>query len=197
MKVLLVIDIQNDFMPGGSLAVKEADTIIPKINQLIEEFPIVIASQDYHPKIHYSFASTHGRKIGDLLDENGHVQLLWPEHCIQGSKGAEFHKDLYQGGIDFIIKKGTDPHIDSYSAFFDNQRKKDTGLNRLLTQLGASELTIVGVATDYCVKYTALDALELGYKVIIKTSCCKGVNAKKGDVEKAIEELRSKGAIIE
>lgn len=194
MKALIVIDMQNDFMPGGSLAVERADTMIDFINQKMQEYPFVIATIDDHPSDHISFASTHKKVVGEFIQVDNHLQMLWPPHCVHGTKGYELHPKLLKKEIDFIIQKGTDKLIDSYSAFFDNQRKNTTNLDTVLKKAGVLELDVVGVATEYCVKYTVLDALSLGYKVVVYKSGCKGITPN-GEKEAYIE-MQNKGAIL-
>jgi nicotinamidase/pyrazinamidase len=197
-KALIVVDIQNDFLPGGRLAVPDGDKIIPKVNDLIKKFDLVIATQDWHPANHISFAENHkGKKPGDKITVEGVEQILWPLHCVQNTFGAEFAKDLLKDKFTAVIRKGTDPMIDSYSGFFDNARKKDTGLDNLLKSLNVSEVYIVGLATDYCVKFTALDAVSLGYKTHVIRDACMGVNLKPNDTENALNELKKAGVIIE
>lgn len=199
MKALLIIDVQNDFCPGGSLAVPEGDKIIPIINRLKQSgtFPIVVLTQDWHPKNHLSFASNHrGKKIGEVVDVDGIPQILWPDHCLQGSEGARFHKDLKIELSDVTLHKGTDPRVDSYSAFYDNAHKRDTGLTKLLKEKEVDETYLCGLATDYCVKYSVLDAIGEGFKVNVILDACRGVDLKPGDGEKAIAEMKAKGARI-
>ena len=194
MKVLIVVDIQNDFLPGGSLAVGQGDEVIPIINQLMDKFELVVATQDWHPAEHGSFASNHkGRKPGDQIELFGLNQILWPDHCIQNSSGAEFSRELNVSSIDKIIQKGTDMLIDSYSGFFDNGKKKDTGLDGYLKENKVETVFVVGLATDYCVKYTAMDAKELGYRTFIVPDATRAVNLHKNDFEKSIEEMLTLG----
>ncbi len=195
---LIVVDIQNDFLPGGALAVPSGDEIIPVINKLMKQFPIVIATQDWHPKDHKSFAVNHpDKKPGDKILLEGLEQILWQSHCVQNTYGAELSKHLDKSRITYTVKKGTDPNIDSYSAFFDNARKKSTGLDDLLKSNNVNDVYVVGLATDYCVKYTVLDAMSLGYKTHLITAGCKGININPNDVDKAINQMRQLGAIIE
>ncbi len=196
MKALIIVDVQNDFCPGGALAVQEGDTIIPIINKIQTQFDLVVATQDWHPKDHKSFASNNGKKVGENINLNGLPQILWPDHCVQGSKGAEFVSDLNMKKIDHIIQKGTDPEIDSYSGFFDNGHKKKTALDDYLHMKGVDEVFVVGLATDYCVKFTALDAVKLRYRTNLIVDACRGVNLAQGDVEKAVDEMRNNGVTI-
>ena len=197
MKALILVDIQNDFVPGGALAVPEGDKIIPIVNRLQKFFDLIVATQDWHPASHGSFASNHkGKKPGDTIELEGLQQILWPDHCIQNTRGAEFVPHLDTSRFAKIFHKGTDPSIDSYSTFFDNAHRKSTGLKNFLKEKGAKEIYIAGLATDYCVKYSALDAIPLGFRTFVIEDACRGVNLKPGDTEKAIREMRNAGAII-
>ncbi|YCM46190.1 bifunctional nicotinamidase/pyrazinamidase [Verrucomicrobiaceae bacterium 227] len=197
MKALLVIDLQNDFLPGGSLGVPGGDQIIPLVNELMPEYPLVVATQDWHPENHTSFASNHsGKNIGDTIELDGLQQILWPTHCIEGSKGAKFADSLDTRRFDHIIRKGSDPQIDSYSGFFDNGHRKSTGLTKLLKEKGVTEVHLCGLATDYCVKFTALDALKEGFKVTLIKDACRGVNLNPDDVHHALSLLESEGVKI-
>lgn len=176
MNALLIIDIQNDFLPGGSLAVPEGDTIIPVVNELQKHFDLVIATQDWHPANHGSFASNHNnKKPGDVVDLYGTEQVLWPDHCVQYTKGAELAESLNKERFSRIIQKGTDAGIDSYSGFFDNKHKKATGLQEFLNYKKIDRLVLTGLAADVCVKYTAVDALELGYETFVIKDATKAV----------------------
>jgi len=192
MSVLLLVDIQHDFLPGGALAVPYGDHILPVVEELILDADHVIASQDYHPSGHASFASTHGKEIGEKIDLDGVDQHLWPDHCVQGSHGAK----LVIEKPDHIVQKGVDIQVDSYSAFFDNGRKRQTGLNGYLKKLGVKEIVIAGLALDYCVKFTALDAISLGYRVHLVRDGCKAVNINPDDEERSLVEMACKGVII-
>ncbi|MEW4564502.1 bifunctional nicotinamidase/pyrazinamidase [Bremerella sp. JC770] len=197
MKALLLIDIQNDFLPGGALAVADGDQVIPVANRLMNDFPLVVATQDWHPRDHRSFASQHpGRSVGEVVDLDGLDQVLWPDHCVQGSEGAKFAPGLNLDGIDYVIQKGTDVHIDSYSGFFDNGHRKSTGLEMLLQDQGVSEVQLVGLATDYCVRFTALDAVALGLKTSVVLEGIRGVELKSGDCAMAIHEMRRAGVDV-
>ncbi len=194
MKALLMVDLQNDFLPGGALAVRGGDEIVAVANQLMPQYDLVVATQDWHPSDHKSFASQHpGKRPGDVVDLGGLQQHLWPVHCVQGTRGADFADDLNRQGIHHVIHKGTDPHVDSYSAFFDNARRKETRLAQLLRMHGVTELHVMGLATDYCVKATALDAVELGFRTILLTDAVRGVEAHQGDCLRAIEEMQRAG----
>ncbi len=196
MKGLLVVDIQNDFCLGGSLEVRDSNSIIPIVNNLIEYFNekklFITATMDWHPKNHGSFASNSNGNIGELGKLNGLDQIWWPNHCIQDTFGARLHSDLNK--INNIVYKGCDPSVDSYSGFFDNGRINKTNLDELLRSKEIDDLYIVGLATDYCVKYTVLDALSLGYNVNLVVDACRGVNINPTDTELALNEMEEKGA---
>jgi nicotinamidase/pyrazinamidase len=197
MNALVLVDIQNDFVPGGALAVPEGDRIVPLVNELQEHFALVIATQDWHPVNHGSFAANHvGKKPGDIVDLGGLPQILWPIHCVQGSAGADFVPTLDRSRFDHTFVKGTDPGIDSYSAFFDNGHRQSTGLAEYLRGKGVTDIYLAGLATDYCVKYTAFDAVESGFKVHVIEDACRGVELQPGDVGAALEEMRAVGADV-
>jgi len=197
MKALLLIDIQNDFLPGGALAVTDGDQVVSVANRLMNEYPLVVATQDWHPGDHRSFASQHpGRRVGEVIDLDGRDQVLWPDHCVQESEGAKFAPGLNRDGINHVIQKGTDVPIDSYSGFFDNGHRKSTGLETLLRDQGVSEVQLVGLATDYCVKFTALDAVSLGLKTSVVLEGIRGVELKTGDCALAIDEMRRAGVDV-
>jgi len=165
MKALIVVDLQNDFVPGGSLAVPRGNEIIPLVNRIQEKFDLVVATQDWHPKNHMSFASNHpGKNVFDTIMLGGMEQVLWPDHCVQGDKGAMFVKGFDERRVEAIFRKGTNPEIDSYSGFFDNGRKKSTGLGDYLKGRGVKQVYICGLAAEFCVLYTALDAIDLGFE---------------------------------
>jgi len=194
---LILVDIQYDFLPGGALATQHGDDIIPRVNELTGHFDLTIATQDWHPADHKSFAANHpGSEEGDVIDLNGLDQILWPVHCVQGSKGARFPDELHTGSIDRIFRKGTDPEIDSYSGFFDNGHRKATGLGDFLQGQGIKYVFIAGLATDYCVKFTALDAVELDFETYVIEDACRGVNLNPGDIDQAIEDMKEKGIQI-
>uniref|UniRef100_UPI00025590C6 bifunctional nicotinamidase/pyrazinamidase n=1 Tax=Oceanicola sp. S124 TaxID=1042378 RepID=UPI00025590C6 len=174
---LLVIDLQKDFCPGGALAVAEGDLIVPGINALMTDFDVVILTQDWHPAGHSSFASSHpGAEVMSLTQMPYGPQVLWPDHCIQGSDGAAFHPDLTVDRADLIIRKGCNPAIDSYSAFFENDHRTPTGLEGYLRTRGITGLTLVGLATDFCVNYSAVDAAKLGFAVTVRRDLCRGID---------------------
>ncbi len=193
---LIITDVQNDFCPGGSLAVADGDKIVPIINEISPKFDKVVATQDWHPFNHVSFAKTHGRKLYDVITVNGIQQVLWPEHCVSGTLGADFHKDLDAREIDLIIRKGTDPLIDSYSTFLENDRKTETGLHYYLQGLGLKDLFFTGLATDYCVYYSALDAINLGFHVSVVLDATRGVDVPAGNMDKAIEDMKQRGITV-
>ncbi len=197
MKALLIIDVQNDFLPKGALAVKDGEQIIPYINDIMGNYELVVATQDWHPAEHGSFAMHHkDGEVGSLGELHGLPQILWPVHCVQNSEGAKLASALKVEAIDNIVYKGEDITVDSYSGFFDNGRRNQTTLHEYLQSQTVTELHVVGLATDYCVKFTVLDALDLGYKVTLLTEGCRGVNLKAGDVDKAIIDMQEAGAEI-
>jgi len=197
MRALLLVDIQNDFIPGGALAVPAGDEVIAVANRILPSYEYVVATQDWHPGSHKSFASQHkDQNIGDVVEWDGLQQILWPDHCIQDSTGAEFCADLHSGGIFKVIRKGTDPNIDSYSGFFDNGHRKATGLEELLRTRDIDAVDIMGLATDYCVKFTALDAAELGFETSLLLDGCRGVEIKPGDCDAAVQDMRAAGVRI-
>jgi nicotinamidase/pyrazinamidase len=192
VRALILVDIQNDFLPGGSLAVPDGDAIIPLVNELQKCFPVVVATQDWHPANHGSFAINHpGKKVYDQIELNGLPQTLWPAHCVQNTPGADFAPQLRKEKIARVFQKGTERGIDSYSGFFDNGHRRSTGLADWLKTKGASDVWICGLATDYCVKFTALDAASLGFPTQVVEDACRGVNVNSGDVARAIKEMRS------
>ncbi|UCS92777.1 bifunctional nicotinamidase/pyrazinamidase [Echinicola marina] len=195
MDALLIVDVQNDFLPGGTLAVEEGDQIIPVINKLQEKFDFIVATQDWHPSVHRSFAKNHpGRQIGEIISLNGDEQVLWPVHCVEGSEGAKFHKDLDREKWKKVFQKGTNPMVDSYSGFYDNSRKENTGLSDYLHDHDITDVYIVGLAADYCVKFTVLDAIREGFDVNLVTDATKAVNLAPEDLENALKEMSKAGA---
>lgn len=194
---LILVDIQNDFLPGGALAVPDGRSVVPVANRLIPRFELVIATQDWHPANHGSFASQHaGHDIGEVIDFNGLQQVLWPDHCVQTTSGAEFSEELNTAGIHRVFHKGTDTAVDSYSGFFDNGRRNSTGLGDFLRGEGVQRVFVLGLATDYCVKYTALDARDTGLETVLVEDGCRGVELSPGDCERAITELRNAGVSV-
>jgi len=197
MTALLLIDIQNDFMPGGALAVPGGDEIIPMVNHLMSGFDLVVATQDWHPADHGSFAANHpGKALFEQIDLDGLPQTLWPVHCVQNTGGALFAPSLDTRRIERVFTKGLNPRIDSYSGFYDNGHRASTGMGGWLKARGVRKLCIAGVATDYCVKFTVLDALTEGFEVQLLADACRGVDLNTGDGERAIEAMRDAGAVI-
>lgn len=194
---LILVDIQNDFCPGGALAVPEGDQVVPIANRLAARFETVVATQDWHPADHGSFAANHpGRKVGELIELAGLTQVLWPVHCVQKTHGAALVQALDQSPIDEIFHKGTDPLIDSYSGFYDNGHRKRTGLSAWLQAAGIGEVYVMGLATDYCVKFTALDAVREGFRTHLIVDACRGVNLQPGDDERAVREMAARGVSL-
>lgn len=194
MRALILIDIQYDFLPGGALAAPRGDEILPVARELIDKAELVVASQDWHPPDHLSFASQHpGKKPGDVIDLDGLEQILWPDHCVQGSRGAEIHDSLPVERIERVFRKGVDRRIDSYSAFFDNARRRATGLGDYLEEREVEHVTLAGLATDYCVKFSALDARSLGFETAVVQDACRGIELEKGDIDRAWKEMKAAG----
>jgi nicotinamidase/pyrazinamidase len=195
MKALLIVDMQYDFLPGGSLAVNEGDETTPLINRLQKSFDFVVATQDWHPANHKSFAANHpGKEPGECIDLNGVQQVLWPVHCVQGSSGADFHSQLSKSTWKAIFQKGQNQFVDSYSAFFDNNRNGNTGLSAFLKEAGVDKLYVCGLALDYCVKFTVLDGLSEGFQVYLIYDASKAVNLSPDDGYKALREMEAAGA---
>jgi len=196
MKALLIVDIQYDFCPGGALAVPDGDTIIPTVNQLIDHFDVIVQTQDWHPEGHSSFASSHeGKEPFDTVEMDYGTQVLWPDHCVQGSKGAEFHNDLNTLKSQVIIRKGFRKAIDSYSTFFENDQETATGLTGYLKQRGITDLYAVGLATDFCVKWSILDGIDEGFNMHIVEDAVKGIDLN-GSLDEAWDEMKKKGVKI-
>jgi nicotinamidase/pyrazinamidase len=194
---LILVDLQNDFLPGGALAVPEGDRVIPVANRLMDDFGIIVATQDWHPPDHGSFAANHpGKGLYEVIDLNGLPQVLWPVHCVEGRAGAEFAPGVEVGRITRVFRKGTDRGIDSYSGFYDNGHRRSTGLGEWLREQEVDRVTVCGLATDYCVKFTALDAVAEGFEVVLHLPACRGVDLQAGDVDRAVEEMREKGVEI-
>ncbi|MGH1412587.1 MAG: bifunctional nicotinamidase/pyrazinamidase [Pelagimonas sp.] len=193
MQALIVIDLQNDFCPGGSLAVTEGDEIVAPINALMDAFDAVILTQDWHPVGHSSFASSHRSQAPfDVIDMPYGPQVLWPDHCVQGTSGADFHADLNIDKADIIVRKGFRPEIDSYSAFFENDHKTPTGLEGYLRTRGIVDLTFVGLATDFCVNFSAVDAAKLGFDVSVRQDLCRAIDLD-GSLTGAKEGMKTAG----
>ena len=197
MDALLVVDIQNDFLPGGALAVPDGDQVIPIANRLMGFFSLILATQDWHPANHGSFAANHpNRHPGEVINLNGIMQVLWPVHCVQGSSGAAFSAQLRTERFSKVFRKGIDPGIDSYSGFFDNGKKRSTGLTEYLRDRNVNQLFICGLATDYCVKFSALDSINSGIRTHVIEDACRGVELNPGDSAAAIAEMRQAGVSI-
>lgn len=195
MEALILVDLQNDFCPGGALAVPDGDAVVPLANRLMEKFDLVIATQDWHPADHGSFAPCHpGREAGEVVELNGRPQILWPAHCVQNTRGADFHPQLDLGRIRKIVHKGTDPRIDSYSTFFDNAHRRSTGLADYLKRHIVDRVYLAGLATDYCVKFSAMDARQLGLETFVIEDACRGIDLHAGDVAASLDEMRRAGA---
>ena len=190
---LLIIDVQNDFCPAGALAVVGGNEIIPHINEEMAKYDCVVLTQDWHPKGHSSFATSHeGKNPLELIKMPYGDQVLWPDHCVQGSKGAEFHPDLNIEQANAIIRKGSNPFIDSYSAFFENDRKTATGLDGYFKSLEIERINLVGLATDFCVNFSAQDAANLGYKVSVLEKMCRAIDLN-GSLAAAKSEMQDCG----
>jgi nicotinamidase/pyrazinamidase len=194
--MLVVIDVQNDFCPGGALAVGDGDAVVPIINRLMTQFQQSVATQDWHPKEHSSFAANHaGRQPFETVPMPYGAQTLWPVHCVQGSSGAELHRDLDQGRIEMVIRKGFRPEIDSYSAFFENDHRTTTGLAGYLRDRGVKRAYFAGLATDYCVAYSALDCARMGFETAVILDACRAIDLD-GSLSRAIGEMRKAGIRI-
>lgn len=195
-QALIVIDQQNDFCPGGALAVDGGDQIVPGINALLADFGAVILTQDWHPAGHSSFASSHpGKDPFEVIEMPYGPQVLWPDHCVQGTQGALFHPDLMSDRADLIIRKGYNPQIDSYSAFFENDQTTPTGLEGYLKTRGISDLTMVGLALDFCVNYSAVDAAKLGFNVTVRSDLCRAIDMD-GSLDAALSGMAEAGVTI-
>ena len=196
MKALIIVDVQYDFLPGGSLAVAKGDEIIPVINYIQKDYDLLVATQDWHPDNHLSFASQHEGKLPfEVIDLFGLEQVLWPDHCVQGSYGAEFSADLNMNRVEAIFRKGMERNIDSYSGFFDNGKRKDTGLAGYLKARKVDEVHICGLAADYCVYFTAMDALAEGFKTSIISKATKAID-KGAFMEKKNEFIQTGGLLL-
>lgn len=197
IRALILVDMQNDFLPGGSLPVPKGDEIVPKVNRLIElPFDVIVASKDWHPKEHGSFAETHGRRVGERIALQGIEQILWPVHCVQDTSGSMFAPGWDVTKVHKVFLKGIDTQIDSYSTFFDNAMRRATGLEEYLRERKVEAVYLAGLATDYCVRFSALDALDLGFETYVIADACRGINLQKGDVEAALQEIRRKGGHV-
>ena len=197
MNALILVDLQNDFLPGGALAVPHGDEIIPIANELQRKFALVLATKDWHPPDHSSFATNHpGKKPGDRIILDGIEQILWPVHCVQNTQGAEFAPSFDTSRIAQIFHKGIDPKIDSYSTFFDNAHRRHTGLAHYLEELGIKDIYLMGLALDYCVKYSTLDARQLGLNTHVIVDGCRGIELAPGDIDRALDEMERVGAVL-
>jgi nicotinamidase/pyrazinamidase len=197
LKALILVDIQNDFVPGGALAVAHGDEVVSVANEVQAGFDLVVASQDWHPADHGSFAANHpGRAPGETIELGGLPQILWPVHCVQETPGADFVEGLDRRRIARVFAKGCDPIVDSYSAFFDNGRRRSTGLADYLRGKGVETVALLGLATDYCVKFTALDAVREGFRTRVLMEGCRAVDLEPGDGERAFEEMRAAGVEV-
>ena len=196
-RALILVDIQNDFIPGGALAVAGGDKVVPVANRVQQAFDLVLATQDWHPANHGSFAASHpGKKPFEQIELNGLPQTLWPVHCVQNTPGAELARALDRERIAKVFPKGTDPNIDSYSGLFDNGHRRSTGLGEWLKAQAVTEVFVCGLATDYCVKLTALDAAKMGFKTHLIEDASRGVNLRPDDVRNAIEEMKRAGVVV-
>ena len=197
MNALILVDLQNDFLPGGALAVPHADEVIPLADELQRRFDLVVATKDWHPSNHGSFAANHpGKKPGERIILDGIEQILWPVHCVQNTHGAEFAPGFDTSRIADVFHKGTERNIDSYSTFFDNAHRRHTGLAHYLEKRGIKDIYVMGLALDYCVKYSALDARHLGLNTHVIVDGCRGIELKSGDIGRALNEIKRVGAVL-
>ncbi|MEH7828611.1 bifunctional nicotinamidase/pyrazinamidase [Gemmobacter denitrificans] len=195
-EALIVIDVQNDFCPGGALAVADGDAILPEVNALLRHYPVRVLTQDWHPADHASFAANHGDAAPFSVTHMPYgPQVLWPVHCVQGSQGAAFHPGLDCDAADLVIRKGFRPAIDSYSAFFENDRSTPTGLEGYLRTREVTDLVLVGLATDFCVAYSALDAARLGFAVTVRLNACRAIDLN-GSLQAALDQMRAAGITL-
>ena len=197
MNALIIVDLQNDFLPGGALSVPRGDEVVPLANELQRKFELVLATQDWHPRDHGSFAANHpGKKPGDRIILDGLEQILWPMHCVQNTHGAEFAPSFDTSRVAHVFHKGTDPMIDSYSTFFDNAHRRHTGLAHYLEKRSIKEIYLMGLALDYCVKYSALDARRLGLTTFVILDGCRGIELEPGGIDRALDEMKRAGAVL-
>ena len=197
MKALILVDLQNDFMPGGALAVPHGNEVVPLADELQQRFDLVVATKDWHPSDHGSFAANHpGKKPGDRIILDGIEQILWPVHCVQNTSGADFAPLFQTDRIAHVFHKGTERNIDSYSTFFDNAHRRHTGLARYLEKRGIHDVYLMGLALDYCVKYSTLDARYLGLNTYVIVDGCRGIELEPGDIDRALDEMKQAGAIL-
>jgi nicotinamidase/pyrazinamidase len=197
MNALIIVDLQNDFLPGGALPVPHADEVIPLANELQAKFELILATQDWHPPNHGSFAANHpGKKPGDRIILDGIEQILWPVHCVQNTHGAEFAAAFDTSRIAHVFHKGINPQIDSYSTFFDNAHRRHTGLAHYFEKRGINDVYLMGLALDYCVKYSTLDARQLGLDTHVIVDGCRGIELEAGDIDRAFDEMTRVGAVL-
>jgi nicotinamidase/pyrazinamidase len=197
VNTLIIVDLQNDFLPGGALAVPNGDEVVPLAHELEQKFELVLATQDWHPRDHGSFAANHpGKRPGEHIILDGIEQILWPVHCVQNTYGAEFAAAFDESRLAHVFHKGTDPMIDSYSTFFDNAHRRHTGLAQYLEKRGIKDIYLMGLALDYCVKYSTLDARELGFNTHVIVDGCRGIELEPGDSARALDEMERAGAIL-
>ena len=197
MNALILVDLQNDFVLGGALAVPDGDAVVAVANRVQAHFDLVVATQDWHPPDHGSFAANHqGRQPGEVIQLCGQRQILWPTHCVQDTAGAAILSKLDTTRIAEVFRKGKDRDVDSYSGFFNNGRRTATGLGEFLNRQGITRLYVMGLATDYCVKFTALDARSLGFDTVLIEDGCRGVGLQAGDIEAAVAEMRAAGVRV-
>ncbi len=197
MNALIIVDLQNDFLPGGALAVPRGDEVLPLANELQRRFDLVVATQDWHPPDHGSFAANHpGKTPGDRVMLDGIEQILWPVHCVQETHGAEFAGSFDTSQIAHVFHKGTDPQIDSYSTFFDNAHRRETGLADYLKERSIRNVYLMGLALDYCVKYSTLDARQLGFNAHVFLDGCRGIGLEPGDIDRTLDEMKRVGAVL-
>lgn len=192
----VAIDLQNDFCPGGALAVADGDAVVPRVNALVRRFDHVVFTQDWHPRGHASFASSHpGRAPFETIDLAGITQTLWPDHCVQGTAGAALHPEVDATGAQLVIRKGCRRELDSYSAFFENDRATPTGLAGYLRELGLARVFLAGLATDYCVTWSALDARRLGFQAVVLLDACRAIDLD-GSLGRALDAMREAGVVL-
>ena len=197
MNALVIVDLQNDFLPGGALPVPHGDEVIPLANELQQRFALVLATQDWHPPDHGSFAPNHpGKKPGGRIILDGIEQILWPVHCVQNTHGAEFAPSFDTSRIARVFHKGIDPRIDSYSTFFDNAHRRSTGLGEYLKERSVKNVYLLGLALDYCVNYSALDARQVGFNTYVILDACRGIGLEPGDLDHALDEMKRAGTIL-
>ncbi|HZR06212.1 MAG TPA: bifunctional nicotinamidase/pyrazinamidase [Candidatus Udaeobacter sp.] len=197
MTALIIVDLQNDFLPGGALAVPHGDEVIPVANELQQKFELVLATKDWHPREHGSFAANHpGKKPGDRIILDGIEQILWPVHCVQDTSGAEFAAAFDTSRIAHVFHKGIERNIDSYSTFFDNAHRRHTGLAHYLQKRAIKDIYLMGLALDYCVKYSALDARQLGLNTHVILDGCRGIELEPGNIDRALDEMKRAGAVL-